>query len=48
MESLPVFSFLEMFVLENEAMFVPVWPEWLEFDGSEGAESIEDVHVSHT
>ena len=31
----------------NEATFVPVWPDWLEFDGSEGAESILDVLVSH-
>jgi hypothetical protein len=31
----------------NEATFVPVWPDWLEFDGSEGAESIQDVLVSH-
>jgi hypothetical protein len=31
----------------NEAMFVPVRPDWLEFDGSEVAESIQDVLVSH-
>jgi hypothetical protein len=31
----------------NEATFVPVWPDWLEFDGSEGVESIQDVLVSH-
>jgi hypothetical protein len=42
-----VSSFHDMFVLGNEATFVPVWPDWLEFDGSEGAESIQDVLVSH-
>ena len=36
----------QMFVLGNEATFVPVLPDWLEFDGSEGAESIQGVLVS--
>ena len=31
---------------QNEATFVAVWPDWLEFDGSEGVESIQDVLVS--
>ena len=29
------------------ATFVPVWPDWLEFDDSEGVESIQDALVSH-
>ena len=36
----------QMFVLGNEATFVPVRPDWLEFDGSECAESIQDALVT--
>ena len=45
--SLHVSFFHKMFVLGNEATFVPVWPDWLDFDGSEGAESIHGALVSH-
>ena len=31
----------------GEATFVPVWRDWLEIVGSEGAESIQDALVSH-
>ena len=33
----------------NDATFVPIAIrlDWLEFDGSEGAESVQDVRVRH-
>jgi hypothetical protein len=46
--SSPVSCDLSIFVRGNGATFVPVWPDWLEFDGSEGAKSIQDALVIHT
>jgi hypothetical protein len=48
--SLPIASFYHMFVRAkwgNVRTSRSLWPDWLEFDGSKGAESIQDVLVSH-
>ena len=45
--SFPIPHFMRCSFGWNEATFVNVRPDWLEFDGSEDAESIQDVLVSH-
>ena len=42
-EARPFPPFMTYSFGQNEATFVPVYPDWLEFDGSEGAESIQGV-----